>query len=142
MMTAIADPCYTPDGRVFTREQWDKAHRVYMQDEITPRMSAASAIFAASKIVMTPRFKEDGSLQAFMGHKDQSAAHEASLKYLRDFFNELKFDEVSACLNDWLFAHYKHNVTNSRGLQALVSVLVYDADWHGHAQQMQNASNN
>jgi len=142
MSVAFAEPRYTPRGRTFTREQWDKAHGVYMEDEVTPRCSAASAMFAASKIVMTPSFAEDGSLKAFMGHKDPGAAHEASLAYLKGFFGELSFDDVSASLHDWLYAHFEHNVTSNSGLQALVSVLVYEADWHGHMQQMQNAGNN
>ena len=143
MTVTSADPCYTPHGVAFSRDQWERAHKVYMEDEWKPRCSAAGVLFAASKIIMRPQFEENGSLRCFMGHKDISAAREAAVKYATENLKTLGWDEVTEALNAWLLAHFNHNVaTRANGPQALVCVLVHEAPWHDHMQQMQNASNN
>jgi hypothetical protein len=143
MSITSADPCYTPHGAAFSRDEWDRAHKVYMEDELKPRCSAAGVLFAASKIIMRPQFEEDGSLKCFMGHKNQLGAREAAVKYATENLNTLGWDEVTKSLNAWLLAHFSHNVTTrANGPQALVCVLVHEAPWHDHMQQLQNASNN
>ena len=143
MSVTSADPCYTPRGIAFTRNQWDRAHRAYMEDERTPRSSAAGVLFAASQIVIRPHFSEDGSLKCFVGHKDQPNARKAAVKYASECLEALGWDAVTKALNGWLLAHFKHNVTTcANGPQSLVCVLVHEASFHDHMQQMQSAGNN
>jgi hypothetical protein len=142
MKVTSADPRHTPHGVAFTRDQWERAHRVYMEDEWLPRPSVAGVLFAASKIVCTPRFAEDGELKCFMGHKDRSGSRAAAIKYASKNLKALQGDEVTKALRNWLLAHFKHNVKAAHGPQAFVCVLVHEAPWHDHMQQMQNAGNN